>query len=122
MVPLARGSFPSIPIHGLRSTNFAMWSTAAHLFFLDILPQLPKGVLVGIHDIFLPFDYPPEWTGRMYNEMYMLAAYLLGRRDNAIEFAAFWMSRRMAPAVDALFAFDSDRRIQRHGGCFFWVS
>jgi hypothetical protein len=49
------------------------------VFFLEILPNLPSGVLVHIHDIFLPLDYPPEWNDRFYSEQYMLAAMLLCR-------------------------------------------
>ncbi len=47
------------------------------VFFLEILPRLKPGVLVHIHDIFLPFDYPPFWQDRYYSEQYILAAYLL---------------------------------------------
>jgi hypothetical protein len=47
------------------------------VFFLEILPSLPPGVLVHIHDICLPLDYPPEWNDRFYSEQYMLAAMLL---------------------------------------------
>ena len=47
------------------------------VFFLEILPSLPPGVLVHIHDINLPLDYPPEWNDRFYSEQYMLAAMLL---------------------------------------------
>lgn len=47
------------------------------VFFLDILPNLPKGVFVQIHDIFLPYDYPEAWKTWMYNEQYLLAAFLL---------------------------------------------
>ena len=39
---------------------------------------LAPGVLVGIHDICLPFDYPPDWLDRYYSEQYLLAASLLG--------------------------------------------
>jgi Methyltransferase domain len=49
------------------------------IFFLEILPSLPPGVLVHIHDIFLPLDYPPEWNDRFYSEQYILAAMLLCR-------------------------------------------
>jgi hypothetical protein len=49
------------------------------VFFLEILPSLPPGVLVHIHDIFLPLDYPPEWNDRFYSEQYILAAMLLCR-------------------------------------------
>jgi predicted O-methyltransferase YrrM len=47
------------------------------VFFLDILPRLRAGVFVEIHDIHLPYDYPPEWAQRYWSEQYLLAAYLL---------------------------------------------
>ena len=47
------------------------------VFFLDVLPRLRQGVLVYIDDIYLPFDYPPEWVPRYYSEQYMLAVLLL---------------------------------------------
>jgi hypothetical protein len=49
----------------------------ATVFFLDVLPSLPAGLLVGIHDVFLPDDYPPEWANSFIAEQYLLAAYLL---------------------------------------------
>jgi len=51
------------------------------VFFLEILPRLKSGVIVHIHDIFLPFDYPVSWKDRHYSEQYVLAAYLLGGFD-----------------------------------------
>ena len=36
-------------------------------FFLDVLPQLSAGVLVQLHDIFLPWDYPPQMADRLYS-------------------------------------------------------
>ncbi|WP_218009262.1 class I SAM-dependent methyltransferase [Herbidospora cretacea] len=48
------------------------------VFFFEVLPLLPPGVLVHLHDIMLPFDYPPEWRWRHYSEQYLLAAFLLG--------------------------------------------
>lgn len=47
------------------------------VFFLEILPRLPEGTLVHIHDVFLPDDYPPGWAQRLYSEQYLLAARLL---------------------------------------------
>lgn len=54
----------------------------------------------------------------------MLAAYLLGRDNVALEFAAYWMSRteRFHPGIESLFRFDPARQIQRHGGCFFFLN
>ncbi|UXN66768.1 class I SAM-dependent methyltransferase (plasmid) [Phyllobacterium sp. A18/5-2] len=48
------------------------------VFFTEILPSLKSGCHYGIHDIFLPSDYPQEWLKRYYNEQYLLMAYLLG--------------------------------------------
>jgi hypothetical protein len=47
------------------------------VFFLEIIPRLKPGVIVHIHDIFLPADYPPEWNRKLLSEQYMLAAMLL---------------------------------------------
>jgi predicted O-methyltransferase YrrM len=63
------------------------------VFFVDILPSLPPGTLVGIHDIFWPRDYPEAWQKRYYSEQYMLAAWLLGRGERArIVFPASYAS------------------------------
>ncbi|MGC4055502.1 MAG: class I SAM-dependent methyltransferase [Paludibaculum sp.] len=50
-------------------------------FFLRVLPAVPRGVLVHIHDIFLPQEYPQDFDIRYYNEQYMLAAFLLGNSN-----------------------------------------
>ena len=47
------------------------------VFFLELMPRLKPGVIVHIHDIFLPSDYLPEWGRKMYSEQYLLAAMLL---------------------------------------------
>jgi predicted O-methyltransferase YrrM len=52
------------------------------VFFTEVLPSLPSGVIYGIHDIFLPNDYPTEWNERFYSEQYLLMLYLLGGAAN----------------------------------------
>lgn len=47
--------------------------------FLEIIPRLKPGILVHIHDIFLPSDYPPSWRKFLFSEQYMPAAMLLCR-------------------------------------------
>jgi hypothetical protein len=54
------------------------------VFFTEVLPRLPSGMLYAVHDIFLPSDYPVTWScteQRWYNEQYLLCAYLLGGAD-----------------------------------------
>jgi hypothetical protein len=73
-------------------SHVALMNTDATVFFLEILPRLPSGVLVGIDDVFLPWDYPPTWPGRMYGEQYLLAAFLLGGADHfVVRFPGWWV-------------------------------
>ncbi len=44
------------------------------LLITQILPAIPAGVLVHIHDIFLPGGYPASWSWRNYNEQAAVAA------------------------------------------------
>jgi len=47
--------------------------------FLEILPKLKTGVIVHIHDIFSPRDYPEKWLkieNRFFNEQYLLEGIL----------------------------------------------
>ncbi|MGW1975757.1 class I SAM-dependent methyltransferase [Streptomyces sp. NPDC001889] len=46
------------------------------VFFFELLPRLKPGVLVHVHDIMLPADYPESWRWRHYSEQYLLAALL----------------------------------------------
>lgn len=50
-----------------------------HLY-LSVLPRLSPGVIVHVHDIFTPRDYPDKWVreGRLWNEQYILEAFLSG--------------------------------------------
>ena len=46
---------------------------------MRILPTLNSGVIVHIHDIFLPFEYIREWIvnkRRFWTEQYLLQAFL----------------------------------------------
>jgi len=47
--------------------------------FLEVLPRLKPGVIVHVHDIFLPFDYQRDWVieeFRFWTEQYLLQAFL----------------------------------------------
>ena len=58
-------------------THRVLQNSDATVFFLEILPRLPSGVYVHLHDIFLPEDYPDPWKQRMYSEQYMMGLLLL---------------------------------------------
>jgi Methyltransferase domain len=92
------------------------------VFFLEILPALPPGVFVHVHDIFLPYDYPPDWSQRFYSEQYILAAMLAGgTRSLQIEMPCAFVSvdRPLRSLVQALWA--KCAAAADHVGGSFWL-
>ena len=65
-----------------------------------VLPMLPAGALVHIHDIFLPFDYPPTWGWRAYNEQQGVVPLLVTGAYRPL-FASAWAERRLADRLSA---------------------
>jgi hypothetical protein len=93
------------------------------VFFAEVMPALPPGTIWGLHDIFLPWDYPEEWRERFYNEQYLLLSYLLGGAiGDEIILPVMWATYQphlhgiLAPlwAKEELF-----RDMGTHGGCFW---
>ena len=65
------------------------------VFFTEILPALPPGLIYGVHDICLPWDYPAEWKDRYYNEQYVLMMYILGGfGQDQILVPLYWAARQ----------------------------
>ena len=65
----------------------------ATVFFLEVLPELPAGVLVGVHDILLPDDYLPMWTEFYWSEQYLMGAWLLAEGSKVrLELAARYVT------------------------------
>jgi predicted O-methyltransferase YrrM len=92
-------------------------------FFLDVLPQLPPGVLVGVHDIRLPDDYPPEFAERWYSEQYLLACWLLAESARVKPvFAAAFVSRHtsLGGLLDELWSTPGFEAVERHGDAFWF--
>ena len=52
-------------------------SDVNHLFF-EVLPRLRAGVMIHVHDIFFPFEYPMAWLerNRYWTESYLVRAFL----------------------------------------------
>ncbi|CAN5435438.1 class I SAM-dependent methyltransferase [soil metagenome] len=51
-----------------------------NFIFTEVLPNLEKGVLIHVHDIFFPFEYPQDWLFEHrlnWNELYMMHCFLL---------------------------------------------
>ncbi len=62
------------------SSHVSRVGSDVNQLLLDVLPALPAGVHVHVHDIFYPFEYPPRWVyrGRVWTEGYLLRALLTG--------------------------------------------
>jgi hypothetical protein len=77
----------------VEDSHRALQNSDVTVFFLEVLPQLPDGVLVGVEGIWLPADYPPEWRRLRYGEQYLLAAWLLGGSSRIdVVLPAAWIS------------------------------
>lgn len=105
------------------NSHRVLMNSDATTIFLEVIPRLKPGVLVEIHDVFLPYDYPAEWSERYYSEQYLLAAYLLAKgklfdiilpscfvhHDDELRsvLAPLWQKREM-------------KNVETHG-CSFWI-
>lgn len=94
-------------------------------FFLDVLPLLPPGVLVGVHDIRLPDDYPPEFAERWYSEQYLLACWLLAesaRVQPVLPAAYVTRHTSLGQLLDPLWTTPGFEAVERHGDAFWFVT
>jgi predicted O-methyltransferase YrrM len=87
----------------------------------QILPTLKKGVLVHIHDIFLPFEYPRDWLvdRRWYwNEQYLL--YALLRMSDAFQVLMpnVYLRKRHSKAIQEALPFLGQQALS---GCSIWL-
>ncbi len=82
------------------SSHILMPGSDVDFLMNRVMPALPAGVVVHIHDIFLPDDYPRSWAWRGYNEQLAVAALLSGGGYRPL-FASRYAVTRMAEAVAA---------------------
>ena len=103
------------------SSHRSFMNSDVTVFFCEILPALAGGVVVGIHDIFLPYDYPEPWSGRYYSEQYLLACYLLARSPLLRVVLPVHFMLRRAAGSDAVQAFCAELpgAPQPEGGSFW---
>lgn len=72
------------------SSHVSKTGSDVNFYLFEILPRLKPGVLIHIHDIFWPFEYPAEWVlgeKRGWNEAYAVRAFL---RYNAAFEILYW--------------------------------
>ena len=74
--------------------------------YLEILPQINKGVVVHIHDIFLPAEYPKKWVLKNYRfltEQYLLQAFLTFNNTFEILWAGSYMHLKHSNLLEKAF-------------------
>ena len=90
--------------------------------WFDIVPQLPAEVLLGIHDVFLPWDYPPKWTDRWYGEQYLVGAFVLGEpRDWQVAFPTWFVSKETTLCEPLSELWEISGSVPDWGGASFWM-
>ena len=93
------------------------------IFFLEILPFLKKDVIVHVHDIYLPYDYPQFMCDRFYNEQYMLAMAIISNPAKfKILLPNYFVSQdvELSNLLETFWSHDNLKNVERHGGSFWF--
>ena len=92
------------------------------ILFNRIFPRLQPGVVVHIHDIFLPDDYPDYWRPRFYSEQNALVGWILSGYFDVVYPGYFAITRHAARIEEKLGGFGPFAHgrsgsiwLQRHG-------
>lgn len=92
------------------------------VFYLEILPRLKKGVIVHIHDVYLPYDYPQFMCDRFYSEQYGLAMYLLA---NPLKYQTImpnyfiYEDKELSGLISPMWEHQNLKGVERHGGSYW---
>jgi predicted O-methyltransferase YrrM len=105
------------------SSHRVLQNSDVTVLFLDVIPRLPPGVLVHVHDITLPYDYGTETLDRFYSEQYILAAYLLAEGGHIrVVLPNLFISydEELKSILDPIWALPQLRRVGHRGGSFWF--
>ena len=103
------------------SSHVAKTGGDVGFLFGEVVPRLAPGVIVHVHDIFLPWDYPPEWvlSGRAWNELYLVRAFLTFNPVFRVTAAVQWLSTFHRETLAALLPGYPER--YGAGGASLWI-
>lgn len=76
-----------------------------HIFF-NIFPRIKKGVLIHIHDIFIPREYPESYIQdhKFWNEQYLLRAFLMFNNQFEVVYGNTYMGSKHIKDVNRVFS------------------
>ncbi len=63
--------------------------------YLNLIPKLPKGVLLHIHDIFLPYEYPEDWVNWNWSEQYLVQSILLYGNNFDVIWPGYYLQKNL---------------------------
>lgn len=92
--------------------------------FQSIIPRLEAGVLVHVHDIFTPRDYPEKWLReerRLWNEQYLLETMLAHNTRYRTVLAMNWLTHEHRDTVNNAFPVMRERPDAEPGAYWFEV-
>ncbi|WP_200977025.1 class I SAM-dependent methyltransferase [Echinicola sp. 20G] len=106
------------------NSHRVLMNSDAIAVFLDIIPNLKSGVIIQIHDVFLPYDYPQNWSDRFYSEQYMLANILIYGSDKFdVILPNFYISKlsELAQILNPIWDINILSGVERHGASFWFM-
>lgn len=82
------GELSAADILLIDSSHTSKVGSDVNWLLFEVFPRVAPGVLVHVHDVFFPFEYPEDWfeTGYAVNEAYLLRAFLTFNRHYEIVF------------------------------------
>jgi hypothetical protein len=104
------GSLEADDILFIDSSHIMLPGMDVDIQFNRAFPRLRPGVVVHLHDIFLPFPYPAHWSHRNYSEQNALIGWLVSGYFQIL-YPGHYVARRHGDLLDAaLSAFPIVRR------------
>ena len=85
--------------------------------YLEVLPRLRRGVVIHVHDIFFPAEYPRKWVMEdhtFWNEQYLLQSFLAFNDSFEVHWAGSYMHLKHPEKLEAAFS-SYDRRARWPG-------
>jgi predicted O-methyltransferase YrrM len=91
--------------------------------YQEVVPRLRPGVVVHIHDVFAPGEYPQSWVldGWAWNELYVVRAFLAFNDAFRIELGAQYLLQRHGDVVREAFPGMAEARLAGPGGGSLWI-
>ena len=118
---LSESDFPPSSILFIDSSHILRTGGDLPFLYCDLVPSLPSGVAVHVHDIYLPFDYSQLGADLWWTEQYLLLALLSHSPRYRVDLALRWMTA-MNPALMAEVFGPIVAEDPAHGGGSFWFT